>query len=333
MKRFVVKILLFCFPLIVPILLFILIDPFMIIGDNRGDINFTSDYTVTSNRDFQSTELFLKNNEEQNYNSFILGNSRSIFYSVDTWKRYIDGNCFHFNSSNETLFGIERKLAFLDKKDVPIKNVLLILDYGTLIKTSNSEGHLFIKHPQTSGESLINFYTVMFKGFIIKPMLAHIDLFMTGKRKNYMKDYGINENLWNHNPTNNQLSYFVFDSILNINENLYYEGKEKYFYPRDAEQSYSEAAIEDEQKELLTEIKSILNSQNTNYKIIINPLYDQVKMNKRDLVYLNNLFGLDKVFDYSGQNNFTNDYRNYYEPSHYRPKVANQIMSELYKRK
>jgi hypothetical protein len=75
--------------------LFIVIDPFMLIGKNRGKIKITSEYDVTWNRDFQSTELFLKNYDNQKYNSFIMGNSRSFFYSINLWENYINGNCFH----------------------------------------------------------------------------------------------------------------------------------------------------------------------------------------------------------------------------------------------
>ena len=37
-----------------------------------------------------------------------------------------------------------------------------------------------------------------------------------------------------------------------------------------------------------------------------------MKLNESDLIYLKDTFGEDNVFDFSGINEFTNDYRNYY---------------------
>lgn len=300
---------------------------------NRGKIRINIEYNITLNRDFQSTELFIKNYNNYNYNSFILGNSRSFFYDISAWEKYIDGNSFHFNSSAESLFGIERKLNFLDKKNVKIKNVLIVLDYGTLCKTNNSRGHLFVKHPLISGESYFSFYKEMFKGFFPKPIIAYVDLFLTKKRKTYMSEFGIRENVWKINLISNQLSYFLYDSVLEKDIHKYYKGKEDIFYHRDTVQLYSEVAIGSKQKKLLLNMKSIFSSQKTNYKFIINPLYDQFKINSEDLNYLNNLFGNENIFDYSGINEFTNDYKNYYESSHYRPHVAKNIMQVIYDEK
>lgn len=59
-------------------------------------------------------------------------------------------------------------------------------------------------------------------------------------------------------------------------------------------------------------------------------MYDQLKINEEDLEYLKTLFGDVNVFDFSGINKFTNDYKNYYEASHYRPHVTKEIMEKIY---
>jgi hypothetical protein len=331
MKKFIIKIILLCFPLLLPVILFVIVDPFMIFMGNRGKMKKTDEYNITLNRDFQSTELYLNNN--LNYNSFIFGNSRSFFYDIKTWEKYIDGECFHFNSSSESLFGIERKLDFLNKRGVEIKNTLIILDVSTLANTNNSRGHLFIKHPLISGDSYISFYSEMFKGFFPKPMFVHTFLFFSGTRYDFMSSYGIRENVWRLNLKNNQLSYFLYDSIIKKDSLEYYEPRKNIFYKRDTVQLFSEAKIGAEQKDLLMNIKSILLSQNSNFKIIINPLYDQVKINNSDLNYLYKLFGETNVFDFSGINKYTESIYNYYETSHYRPHVANLIMKTIYENK
>ena len=331
MKNFILKSGLFLTPLILSILLFVLIDPFFLFGNNKGKLNKTKTYEVAINRDFQSTELFIKNYSNHKYDSFIFGNSRSHSYNIDIWTDYVRGNCFHFGTSDESLYGIARRLEFLDKKKVSIKNVLLILDSRTFLRTSDSPFHLIAKHPLISDKSYLSFYALMFRGFFPKAMIAHLDLHLTGERKPYMADFGIRKNMMSLNSSTNQLSYTLYDSIINNNINLYYKDKEKIFYPRNSSvQVYSEISIGNEQKKLLASIKSIFDSQKTNYKIVINPLYDQFKINRQDIKYLNDMFTKANVFDYSGINEYTESKYNYYEDEHYRPIVSNKIMKHIY---
>lgn len=306
----------------------------MLIGDHRGYLKTTNEYIISPNRDFYSTELFIKNYPKQNYNSFIFGNSRAFFYNTETWDKYIDGNCFQYTAPRESLFSIEGKFYFLNKRNVTIKNALIILDYNTLSQTTNSDGHFYIKHPLISGESYFDFYKEMFTGIFPKATIAYTDLILTGKSKKYMEYFGIGE-VGNFivNKNTNQFTHFKVDSMIEEDINAYYKDHEQTFYKRDSVQHYDNVVIGNKQKELLTSIRSILKSQSTNYKIVISPGYDQIKLAKSDLDYLNNLFGESNVFDFSGQNKYTNDYRNYYEIVHYRPHVADDIMEEIYKNK
>lgn len=73
-----------------------------------------------------------------------------------------------------------------------------------------------------------------------------------------------------------------------------------------------------------------MHAHHTVYKVVINPLYDQNKINSRDLATLKDIFGSDNVYDFSGVNWITSDYHNYYEESHYRPHVAKWILGKIY---
>ena len=329
MKNFILKLLLFSLPLLMLLILYVIIDPFKVIYKYSEQINTNKDYQITENRDFQSTQLFLWNYNKYDYNSFILGNSRSMFYQVKTWNKFIKGNSFHFNASSETIYGINGKLKLMDELNVNIKNVLIILDESTLSGTKNSTGHLFIKHPAISNESYLFFHIEMLKGFFSKSMFAYIDLFFRGEKKKYMAGT-ITNNVWKHDMKSNQLSYYIYDKEIKNNPKSYYSDKHELFDKRDTIQKFSEPSINRDQEVLLKSIYSILESHKTNYKIIINPLYDQIKINPKDLIYLRNLFGIENVFDFSGINSITNDYHNYYETSHYRPRVCDSILNIIY---
>jgi hypothetical protein len=80
----------------------------------------------------------------------------------------------------------------------------------------------------------------------------------------------------------------------------------------------------------LKKISEIFKAQNTNYKIIIAPIFDQREYNPIDVEILKVYFGEDKIYNYSGKNKFTEPISNYYEASHFKPSVGRAILQELY---
>ena len=42
-------------------------------------------------------------------------------------------------------------------------------------------------------------------------------------------------------------------------------------------------------------------------------------------------YGAENVYDFSGINEFTKDYHNYYESGHYRPSLGNKLLERIYK--
>ena len=145
-----------------------------------------------------------------------------------------------------------------------------------------------------------------------------------------MSEYGIDENMWKLNGSNNQLKNFLCDDMISTNIDNYYKTKSDLFYKRSNTLIYSDPVISYGQLELLGNIFNILKVHNSEYKVIISPLYNQKKIAIEDLEHLREIFGEKHVFDFSGINKFTSDYKNYYEDSHYRPIVANEILKFLY---
>lgn len=83
-------------------------------------------------------------------------------------------------------------------------------------------------------------------------------------------------------------------------------------------------------KRLLYEIKKAFESSNTSYKIVISPMWDALHINPQDKKILQDIFGKEYIYDYSGYNSYTQDWQNYYERMHYRVGVANDIMNKIY---
>lgn len=211
--------------------------------------------------------------------------------------------------------------------------VYIALDYRTLLQYKPKTGHLFVIPPQlVNNKNILSFQLEFLKAFLSpKFIFAYIDFKILGEVKQYMKtDYLIEDAPISYDNKTNEIRFTEFEKM--ISEGKYFtEDKKKIFYQRDTIQPSSPISIAEAQKIMLQEIFDIFNKHQTNYKVIINPLYNQVKLNQEDLKYLIRLFGKDKVFDFSGVNKFTNDYKNYYETEHYRPTVANEVLNEIYK--
>ena len=338
MKRFIKQLIKFGLIGLIPILpiliTYLYYDPFQVVYKYKSYYVSGKPSYVTLNYEYVAVETFLNNYPTYKYNSFIMGNSRSRFYEIDTWCKYINSDkCFHFDASNESIYGICKKIEFLHGKHVNISNVLIILDYNTLTVTSNSEGHLFIKHPILSGQNMIDFQFNFFRAFLSFSFLrAYLDFKISGHIKEYMKiGTLLDDTPIDYNLKYNEMKLKIFEDIIKVDPSKYYNKKRmKSFYHRDAIQQFSPEAIKRKQIVMLNIMRNIFKEHSTNIKIIVSPLYDQLKLNKKDIEVLRGIFGTGNIYDFSGINSITADYHNYYETSHYRPIVGDRILDTIY---
>jgi len=333
MKKFIKAFLIFIsFPILYFIVLtigYLYFDPFKVLYKYE---NYTSD-GLALNRDFVSTEVFIKNKNKYNYNSFIFGSSRTIAFRPSSWKKYLKPNdhVFMFDASSENIYGIYNKIKFLDSTRIKIDNALIIICRGTTFTPLvNNKSVLFIKHPKTSGESSTEFYTVMFKGYFSNPMFLfnYYCYKISGSYKPFMNGY-IAKDKSTLNPITNETNLVDWDNELRKDPESYYIKQAHHFYTRAGERTDSINNITEDQKIILNKIEKILKKNNTKYKLVISPLYEQVKFSKQDINILTSIFGKN-IYDFSGKNKFTDSYLNYYESSHYRPFVGNSIMKSIY---
>lgn len=339
MKPFLKRLLQFLLPIFVLFMIsflsYLILDPFKVV--KKYDTFYEPDEKtrVGLNKDYVSTMTFIANSANYNYDSFIFGNSRSIFYRVEDWEKHLPNNatCFHFDASGESLWAMNKKFDFLQKKEVPISNALILFDYSTLIQISERDGHLFkISPPLVEEKNWFDFQLTYYKTFLTpKFLFAFLDYKISKKVKPYMKTHKlIGDEPIDYLVRNNEIQLNYIEKL--IEENRFYtDERMQVFYQRDSlNEAVSPVAIKELQKEILQNIKEVLHRNRTNYRIIISPLYDQQKLNPEDLNYLQDVFGSENVFDFSGKNKITNDYKNYYENSHYRPHVAKMIMDSIY---
>jgi hypothetical protein len=288
---------------------------------------------IIPNRDFVSTEVYLKNREKYYYNSFIFGSSRTVAFKTKAWLNYLgaDSIPFVFDASGESVFGIYKKVLFVDNLGDDIKNCLIVLCTDTSFSHgSDQNGHLFIKHPRVVGTSWIGFYSEFFKAYLDpKFFSAFTKYFFTREYDVSMRRF-IETSKIHYDVVSNDIFLVDKDNYIEINANAYYESISNIFYDRRHPIKFAKQQISDQQLNMLEAIKYTFEKHHTKFKIVISPLYDQVQINPSDLNILKNIFGNQNVFDYSGKNCITENRYNYYEDKHYRPLIGDKIIHDLY---
>jgi hypothetical protein len=333
MKQFLKKIqsffLIGCIPLFVLAIGYWHYDPFKVL---KTYTDYSNSY-VGINRDYISTTVFLKNKDKYKYNSYIFGSSRTYAYRLKSWTNYLpkNANPFVFDASGESIFGIYKKLKLIDSLDLKIDNALLILCRNQSFEfVGNHEGVIFMKHPLLTGENKINFQLQFFKAYLNpKFLFCFYDYTFSRKYKNFMKGYIVTKKIKYDTITNQE---FDTDLEFEINNNpkKYYTKNKAIFYKRFGEKKDSIPRIKPKHFFMLKEIKRILNKNKSDYRVVLSPLYEQIKFNDTDLYLLKKIFGKN-LYDFSGKNKFNEDIHNFYESSHYRPNVGDSILAKIYK--
>ena len=147
-----------------------------------------------------------------------------------------------------------------------------------------------------------------------------------------MKDHIIKSPYFSVSNNETGDNYYGYDQEIRIDSVGFYKKLEErnVFYTRVQDTIVSPMLIKEEQKKIILEISSIVEKNKTNLTIIVSPLYNQEYFNKEDLRYLREVFGTKNVHDFSGKNEFTYNYLNYYERSHFKPYVATKILEKTY---
>ncbi len=334
MKFFIKHILSFVFIcLFVPFLILLFgyfyLDPFKIIKE-YNDYSYTY---VVPNRDYISTEMFINNYSQQHYNSFIFGSSRTLGFSPISWKRYLPktANPFVFDASGESIYGVYKKMKFLEAKNVKIENAIILLCRdASFLADSNPINHLYVKHPIISEESLLAFQLKFFKVYLNPKFLFCYYMYTFSKRyQPYMASF-IEKRKIMIDKVTNQLIILDQEKEIKENEKEYYRKRKAIFYTRNKEEIDSVAHINKKHIFMLKEIKRMFSKNNTNYKVIISPLYDQVKFNSTDFSILKYFFQ-NHLYDFSGKNSYNQSKTNFYENTHFRPNVGDSIYKIVYK--
>lgn len=276
--------------------------------------------------------MFLNNRSRYHYNSFVFGSSRTLAFRPGSWARYLPSGSspYMFDANIESVYGIYTKLRFLDSLQVHIDNALIILcTDASFMFDANNDGHLFIKDPKTSGESELAFQLTFYKAYLNSNFLVSYYRYLITKKVTASMSKYLEYRRISYDTITNEIRILDQEEEISKNITAYYKARKKIFYPQAGEHIDTSRQIDSRRLFMLGEIKRILEKNHTSYKVVISPLYDQLKFNEADFTILKSLFE-NHLYDFSGSNYFTNDKHNYYEASHYRPIVGDSILHKIY---
>ena len=283
MARFIKYITAFSFPFILLLFLYIFGDPFKVIWNYD---NYHCNIGGALNRSFVSTMNYLNKKDKYHYDSFIFGNSRSLFYMIDDWKNYIptESKCYHFSESGGSVHGVLYKLRLIDSLNENIDNALFIIDIDLLNRINQEEeGIIAIMPPAlTHNKNFISFHReFLFQWFNPRFFFYWMKFKLTGNYDKAMEEYiAKGTNYKYYDPITNEEPNHVQDSLIAIG--AYYDKKKLAIFEDKQHPKVSKELLNDKEKiRSIIEMGLILAKHRTKYKIIISPLYNQVKINQK----------------------------------------------------
>jgi hypothetical protein len=328
MCHFIKKLLAFCSPFILLVLIYIITDPFMVIY-NYDDYN-RKPY-IQKNRDYVSSEMFIGNSEKYLYDSFIFGSSTALYIPPSIWRNYIstENYIYTFDASGENLIGVWSKIKYLDSHNHQIKNVLLVVDFNLFSEFDNSDP-TYMKHYEIYPSSMYNFQYKYFLQFMNPEFFFALTHYTISKKFYPYMNKALISYEYRYDTITNEYYNIGIDKLLKTDSLEYYKKRSNKFKIRSSEYTEEDKIITSKHIQVLNDIRTIFTKHFTEYKIVIGPSYNQIAFNKEDIVTLQTIFGKENVFDFSGINRFSADQSNFYDGIHFKKYVGKELLDSAY---
>jgi len=322
------KIFILLLPLLLIVASFLIFDPFGIIHVDEPKYESSGDY--------QTTRLYLKNTRHIDYNSFIFGNSKTLAFTSNHWKKHVKNGVFYkFGAPGESIFNIYNKIRLIAEKGDRLDNALFVLDLA-MIKNCNNRsptlrGPVYKHHPYTQDENWLTFYASFFTYYLADYFFIRVineELFKHGEQTTPIKNFLLTKEDYNKN-TNEFYLRNLEEEIISKGFSEYYKAHENQFKVHKNSDN-SQIRLKEQDIYFLSEINKELIMQKCKFKIILGLNLKDERCPAEIVTELNRIFGPKNVFDYSIPSKITTDSSYYYEHSHCRPVAGELILDEIY---
>lgn len=330
MRQFAKTLALFCLPLVVLLGTYVCMDPFKVIWHYDNYYPTGKSDGISLNPAFVGTQNYLNHRAEQHYDSFIFGNSRSMYYPIAEWKQLLpeESRCYHFDAAAESLQGIWEKVRLIDRQGDTLRNVLIVADADVLTRLQSLHWHLCETAPALTGyQNWASFHWYNLRAFLnLRYMCALLDYKMFHTLRPYMLENNLlSEDLFCYDPITNECNFQPMEQM--IEAGTYYTPERiKVFDGVQHPDSTSSPILTSRHQVVLDSIAAVFRRHDTQCRIIISPLYNQIRISTSDLQLLQEKLHPLSLHDFSGPNQWNADYHNYFEASHYRTHVAAEVL-------
>lgn len=327
-----------CVPVFIAVAIYIAIDPFNVVHRHSLNEVVESDYFmnphVMVNKGYMSIKSLEQRRDEGDVpDSFIFGASISCYYEVEYWKNIIKAVVMpqHFDSSDEGVGSLRRKIEFLLDEGYNLNNALIILDPHILEYETYGDAIWSMDYPGIAGWwTWPRWHYRFFSAFYDREFLTSYFPSAAGLGN---KIYG-RVDIFEHQPMVYDM-YRNEESIPSWDTNIVQRPELFYAYRgliTSRVPHCSEPCRIDESKE--KEYRNIARLlENTDYHVIVSPTLDCDTLSDRDSRLLTSIFGRERFHNFSGSmvEVALND-SNWYDNKHYRAPVARMLMDKAYGR-
>lgn len=282
-----------------------------------------------------TVKQFEHNVADKKYDSFIIGTSVTIYYSVADWKKYLpDGaSPYHFDSSAMSGGQMLKSVKYLSER-ATMKNVLFVSEVTTLADDHEGGEYVFATPPELEDN-------------LLKGLATHFDFFChwysRGNLNGFVADrlLGTKAVGVNRYPADHRLAYVsdineetmprvdaMLDSLSKAFE------KEHPGWPQslsDSTYTVMPPVIGSRLAGNYREIARILEEKGTDYRFVLAPDRYRRRLNPADSALLTDIFGPHFV-DVSRELEWLtcNPYL-FYDNVHHRPEMAEIVLERVYR--
>ncbi len=331
MKKFIINIakfiLLLSAILAIPTALYVKKDVYADFGIKQ---NYSWKYFFQSLGDVSTKKLI---HSDKNYNSFIFGSSRACsVYACYLQEKIPSSSFFHYANWGETVGGMYKKLKLIDDLSMPIENAIIYIDTDFTFEDNGEprENDHYLITEEKQHEQLLRHYRSFFSNINSDKLKLLMGGTIEGDQfPNWESDKITNDSNYLCNDANieaygeisKDAAYLSeIDSLKNVG----------FLYERPRKQAYKASQISDTEKAYLSKIKTLLDKHQTQYYVIITPLYDQLKFSDEDYHVLSSYFG-EHLYDFSGISEITNDASNYPDKVHFLRHISKEMLDSVIK--
>lgn len=296
-------------------ILFLIFTPFL--AFNLFIDPYSVFFNCMKNVYFEPNKRYLKVkyliNNPKKFDSFIFGSSRANYIDPEKIK---EANYFNMTYSAGIPKDHMKDLRIMARKGVKIKNLIIGLDFLSLLYVPELEENDLLRQPYP--ESIHEYYDFIKKYLFYLPDKSVIKLMTT---KGIIDRTGI--------FTNGILALRPYDVMIDTKVK-FYNARQGFTIPSSSYDRNSRVNI------AIPEIKEIIDfakANHVNIKFFINPVHYTTYLNLNLDKYFEALRELAKItdfYDFSGLNSVCTDNMYFEEPSHFRLKTGDLIISRLF---